>query len=283
MNTKLILVEGIPGSGKTTTAQFIRNWCNQQGIVSRLYLEGDWNHPADFESVACLDQPQYAALLTRYPAHQAFLEQHVVVNGLDYFFSYRKLQHEYGQHLPDALFTELAGYEVYELALEKYKRLILKRWTNFVAQTSPTNEVYIFECCFFQNLLTMLIGRHNDDIPAAKAYVAHLAALIAPLQPALIYLHPGAVQATLERVAETRPQTWKDFLIAYFTGQGYGMAHGWPGFEGVIKFYELRQAIELELFEQLPWHKLLINNAHGDWPQHYQTICHFLAGGGGGN
>ena len=68
IDTKLILIEGIPGSGKTSAARFICNWLESHGRRPRLFLEGDWQHPADFESVACLDDAEYARLRAQFPA-----------------------------------------------------------------------------------------------------------------------------------------------------------------------------------------------------------------------
>ena len=53
MTTKLILVEGLPGSGKTTTAVFVADWLKEHGMETAVFLEGSLDHPADFESVAC--------------------------------------------------------------------------------------------------------------------------------------------------------------------------------------------------------------------------------------
>src|SRR5512146_715020 len=111
--TKLVIVEGIPGAGKTTTARFIRDWLAAQGFQPRLYLEGDLDHPADFESVACLDQAEYGRLVDKYPAQKAFLEQHRRVLRGEVFFGYRKLQNEFGERLPAGLLADLAGYEIY--------------------------------------------------------------------------------------------------------------------------------------------------------------------------
>jgi hypothetical protein len=277
MRTKLVIVEGIPGSGKTTTAQFVRDWYDQQGAIPHLYLEGDLNHPADYESVACLDQNEYTGLIARHGEQKALLEHSVDVKGHDSFFSYRKLKNEYGDQVPEALLTELARYDVYELPLEKYTRLIMDRWAEFLSRSVGQDEVYIFECCFLQNPLTTLIGRHNSDISAAQATIAQLARLIERFYPVLIYLKPGNVRETLSRVAQTRPQTWVDFLIFYFTRQGYGQAHGLQGFDGVVQFYEMRQAIELDISTRLAWPKLLIDNPDGNWPQHYEQIAGFLA------
>jgi hypothetical protein len=50
LTTKLILVEGFPGAGKSTTAQHIGTVLQKRGIAHRCYLEGDEPHP-----IACLD------------------------------------------------------------------------------------------------------------------------------------------------------------------------------------------------------------------------------------
>ena len=50
INTKLILIEGFPGAGKSTTTLHIGTALQEQGIACRWYLEDDDPHP-----IACLD------------------------------------------------------------------------------------------------------------------------------------------------------------------------------------------------------------------------------------
>lgn len=45
-NFKLVLVEGIPGSGKSTTAQYISRCLEQNGIPSQWFCEENLKHPA---------------------------------------------------------------------------------------------------------------------------------------------------------------------------------------------------------------------------------------------
>jgi thymidylate kinase len=45
IDTKLILVDGIPGAGKSTTAQFIARQLEKNGIKTKIYNETDNNHP----------------------------------------------------------------------------------------------------------------------------------------------------------------------------------------------------------------------------------------------
>jgi hypothetical protein len=45
LNTKLILIEGLPGSGKSTTAQFISHCLTKSGIDNRWWYEEEKGHP----------------------------------------------------------------------------------------------------------------------------------------------------------------------------------------------------------------------------------------------
>jgi hypothetical protein len=274
MNTKLILVEGIPGSGKTTAAQAIQAWLAQRELPAKLYLEGNWDHPADFESVACLDEAQFAALLARFPAYQDVLDLWTVGKGDQRFFSYRKIEQEAGNRVPVELIQALAHYEIYELPLEKHLRLLAERWQEFAGQAAVGQEIFVFECCFLQNPLTMLLGRNDAPPGSAQEHILKLAEIIHPLNPVLIYLNPGDVRETLCRVAQSRPPEWLDFVIGYHTQQGHGKAQGWQGFDGLVHFYEMRHKIELELLWCLPWPSCQV--LHTEWDQDWRKISAFL-------
>ena len=58
MNSRLILVEGIPGAGKTTTARKIKEKLIDEGKEAILYEEG-MSHPADMAWNACLKEDEY--------------------------------------------------------------------------------------------------------------------------------------------------------------------------------------------------------------------------------
>lgn len=274
--TKLILVEGLPGSGKTTTAVFIANWLQERGVDTAVFLEGDLNHPADFESVACLDEQTYTDLLTRFPGEVDLLQSQVIQDGEDTFFRYRALQQSY-PHLPESLINTLAQHEIYEQPVPTFQRLLRRRWHRFAATAVTGDTTFIFECCFLQNPLTMLLGRHDEPVQVAEAFVLELAEVVRGLRPCLIYLNPGDVRAILSKIAGERPSAWLDFVIAYHTQQGHGRAMGWQGFDGLVQFYEMRQAIELGLLPRLPFPHLLL--PYTDWAQNQAHIARFLLPG----
>jgi hypothetical protein len=272
--TKLLLVEGLPGSGKTTTAVFMVEWLQRHGVETAVVLEGNLDHPADFESVACLDAAELAVLKAQFPDYLDFLERQVLVDGDDYFFRYRALQQTIPS-LPEALITALAHYEIYELPADKFRRLLLRRWQRFADSAAAGAVTYIFECCFLQNPLTMMLGRHDEPVAAAQAFVLELAASVQALQPRWLYLETSDVRTSLTQIAQSRPQEWLDFVIAYHTQQGHGKTQGWQGFDGLVNFYEMRQAIELDLLPQLPFPSLLV--PHTNWEADQAQIDQFLS------
>jgi len=66
MESKLILVEGIPGSGKTTIAKKISAYFRDMGVNTITYAEGE-AHPADLGWIACIPIERYNYLLAYYP------------------------------------------------------------------------------------------------------------------------------------------------------------------------------------------------------------------------
>jgi len=63
MNARLILVEGLPGFGKSTTAKLIHEILAEENIQAELFLEGNLDHPADYDGVSCFDEKEFDRLL----------------------------------------------------------------------------------------------------------------------------------------------------------------------------------------------------------------------------
>ena len=55
MGSRLILIEGLPGAGKSSTAEHIGKYYLRQGISCEWFLEEDEAHPLDFTGLALKD------------------------------------------------------------------------------------------------------------------------------------------------------------------------------------------------------------------------------------
>jgi hypothetical protein len=140
----LILVEGIPGSGKSTTARKIETLLTSTGAKVRCFNEGDL-HPCDLAWHSCVPVAEYKQLLQTFPEHQEALERFTSVEEDYAYVTYGKLG-----LLPDhPLFIRLKSLEPYngQVSLEEFKRLHFSRWKRF-GEATHDEVTYIFECAY---------------------------------------------------------------------------------------------------------------------------------------
>lgn len=256
MKAKLYLMEGLPGSGKTTTAEALTHLLQKKQINTRLHIEGDLNHPADYESIAYLTLSEWADFQSKY-APLDVLRFTEVFN--DYvLISYRQWQSK--QDVPKTALVFLQARDIYELPFELYQSLIVKKWEAFVAQALTTDTTYVFECCFLQNPLTM--GLIKYDLPEAtlRAYIERLVSIIAPLQPVLVYVDQPDVKQSFRKALKERPTEWANGFVSYYTEQAYGVNRSLSGVEGTIAILQARKALERQLLEMLPFRVEVFGN-----------------------
>jgi hypothetical protein len=275
--TKLILLEGIPGSGKSTAGAYLKTYLENTGLPVRFWQEGDFDNPADFEGVACLNSSQYRNVLARHPEVAGLLEEQLTVQGEDHLIKYRKLQDLHPQQIPSKLIVELSGYDVYDgLPMQDYCRLVLRRWKEFQISAAQSDDITLLECCLLQNPLTVLLARHNADPQLACEQVQKISCILEPLIPLVVYLKPRDVRAALLHAREQRPREWTDFVTWYLTGQAYGKAYHLHGYEGVIHFYEMRQKLEVDLLRDLSIRSRVFEHTGAEWDHCYEEIMAFV-------
>ena len=278
MQSKLILFEGIPGSGKSTAAVTLQNFFERDNFPSLFWREGDFDHPADFEGIARLSKSKFEDLLARYPKLVEIVREHTDTRGNDYLLKYRKLQSLYPERIDQSLMDELSYLDVYDgLPMEEYCRLALDRWQDFCEAAMDSDEITVLECCFLQNPLTVLLARHDADPQFARQHIKKMTEIICELNPLVIYLHPQNVTRTLQHVCAERPKAWADFVTWYLTEQEYGKNHDLKGYKGVIQFYEMRQKMEVEILRSLPIQQQVIEHSGGEWERCNNEMLKFIS------
>jgi len=153
MTTKLILIEGIPGSGKTTYAKKIARWYEERGIIANLYTEGQL-HPADLGWCACISSNIYDEILAKYSSLEEEIARNTVIEGDYAIVAYTMIRTENKD-----FYKEMEGFEVYvgRIDDETFFKLHYDRWKSFGKRMADKDELNIFECAFLQNHVNELL------------------------------------------------------------------------------------------------------------------------------
>jgi hypothetical protein len=270
---QLIMVEGLPGSGKSTTADFLRGWLTERGHDVAFYPEGRTDHPVDFEQVAVLSTEDFIGLVGAFPAQGDDLMRSVERAG-DFWLV------RYGQRRgwPCELRARLAEHDAYDGTIGPvvHRQVLAQSWDSFGDKAAHDDHVYLFECALIQNPLCALMARFDQPVETIESHLRQLAASVAQLNPALVYLDPGEPRAALERVAAERPAEWLESVIAYHCDQGHGLANGLTGFDGYVEFMRRRREVELEILPRLGVPTLTVEVGADDWAAHRARITAFL-------
>ncbi|WP_336780861.1 adenylyl-sulfate kinase [Paenibacillus illinoisensis] len=263
MARQLILVEGLPGSGKSTIAKMISDILIQRGLQIQLFQEGDLNHPADYEGVAFFSEDEFGDLLDAHHSCRDILESRAIVYRNGYLIPYRKIKEELGESFPDHTVQEIFSRDIYELSFEQNKDLITSKWRSFTESVLAANDdtVIIFECCFIQNPLTMGLVKCNQSREDNVNYVLELERKVQALNPLLIYIDQKDIAYTFDKAVKERPKEWSDGFIRYYTNQGWGASRGYHGVPGTVKVLQARKELETEIYQILKMDKYWLDNS----------------------
>lgn len=264
MRPKLVLIEGLPGSGKSTTAELVHEILMEMNLRSQLLAEGNLDHPADYDGVASFSKEEWDELLSSFEHISQLIDDRMIRQGSNCLLAYRKLQNEVGSILPDDFLQACAAKDVYELPLAQNRQLIVERWKQFTEHAAQGSDAYVFECCFIQNPVTIGMIKYDADQEDVISYVLELASVVEKLNPLLIYVDQNDLGLSFRKAVDERPQEWSHGFVDYYTNQGYGKRQGYEGLEGTIQVLKARSELEQNIFNRLPIAKIKVNNSSFD-------------------
>ncbi|MBR6089748.1 MAG: hypothetical protein IKP86_07430 [Anaerolineaceae bacterium] len=185
---RLILLEGLPGTGKTTNSYRLYEQLVRNGRDVRWLHEVSQPHPTLFFSEACLTKEEYRLFIEKYPEAAEMLssiaEIRAATVGIDYLTAARRLS---GQEKA-AWYQELLQYDVMGFPLERYEPIAYEKWEAFANAALQNDTIYILDSSIFQyQIFTYLLN--GADYSRLAGFVQSIMNMLMPLDPALIYLY----------------------------------------------------------------------------------------------
>jgi hypothetical protein len=250
---KIIFIEGLPGSGKTTYAKKLYQTYQNHGKKVHLYSEGD-QHPIDLAWIAIFNQRQYEDLINQFPTLKEQIESHVVKEANLYYLAYTKIKIDASTK---NFFDVCESYEIYQRNdLSEFLNIHLKRYRNFIDMHKDEDDIYIFECILIQNHINELLLKHGYKSEQIYQYFMALMEPINEVAYEILYIQQMDVQKILKRITEERRTTdktlyrdWIDLVIEYLSNTPYGSDY--KDFSGCLSYFKMRLNEEVKLLEKM--------------------------------
>lgn len=258
MKNKLIIVEGLPSTGKSTTAKYIATELNL-----KFFDESDDNHPADYIFSAYITKNQLNKFTTK--------EQNLIIS--------KSLKKDDGYIVPlkefkDDLFEKLVQYKIYDyLPWNIEKKLFIDKWTEFKNNISDN---YVLNCTLLQNSMCETMIRFDFNLQQSYEYIKEIYEIIKPLNPIIIYLKITNIKESINRVLPNRGSEWLNAVVNYHCTGKYGKRNKLKGFDGYIKALEERQNREIYILEKLGINHIIVEDPNANWDETYKKINNYL-------
>lgn len=269
MNSRLILVEGIPGAGKTTTARKIKEKLIDEGKEAILYEEG-MSHPADMAWNACLKEDEYNDFIKKcsemWEGSKKSISKEELISRIqrqtriednNVILAYTKI--DFPEDCYWSLIGDVASKEICDgrKSLDEFRDIHLRRWSKFAEQALLNDNIYIFECAFLQNHIFELLGVYEKSDEEIYLYLKILLETVKSLSPSIVYIEPSSVEDIIIQAANeskspegSRPD-WIDEVANWVSNVNFGKSHNLKGIEGVFYFCKERLRIDKLMIEKL--------------------------------
>ncbi len=229
-----LIIEGLPGSGKSTFLQRLRQQVEGYTIV----YEGDLS-PVDLKWCAYMTELEYKRVRKCYRQLADAFERYSIKEKDHYIVAYTRIITDIpGFH------KEMEAYELYDgqCSFDVFKKIICERFEAF------NGKNHVFEGSFFHHTLDTLFLYYALSEDRIRLFYDELYAIIENKGMQILYLMTSQVEERVRRISEERVDVndialWEPLMLRYLAESPYGKKHCLTTHNDLIEYLEQREAI----------------------------------------
>jgi hypothetical protein len=273
-NTRLIMLEGLPGTGKSTKSFFLSMQLEREGKPVKWIHEVARPHPVLFFSEASLTYEEYNSILKVHPQAELTLNRVAVFRKSTVGIDLLELEWNYLSDIGMNAFQALQKYDVWTFPRHKYADVALGKWIYFVEKVLEKTEIYILDSSIFQYQIFSFMLK-NAPYDELKQFIQKLIIIIKPLNPNLIYLYRDNAEDTINFLEKLRGTQFMESIWERDKNEPYYNDKP-TGAEGHKHFLLDYAAIAKQLFDVADCRKKSIEITNQDWETYENEILSFL-------
>jgi hypothetical protein len=273
VQSKLIFMEGLPSTGKSTNSGILLSQLIRNGKNARWIHEVARPHPTQFFYEACLEEYDYRRLLENYPSSETLLNQLYTKRKNTIVFDLLELEWNYSHLLDSEVMEEIKRYDVWNFSIEQYIEVSLGKWQHFVEAQLQKDEIIILDSSLFQfQIYTLILA--NATFSELETFINQIYKIVAPLNPSLVYLYRENTEETIDYLIRDRGISFLERIWERDKEQHYYQNRP-AGSEGYKMFLRDYAKYAKLLFDSSPLLKLAIEISHGNWSEYENKLLKF--------
>lgn len=252
MKSKIIFIEGLPNSGKSTSLQLVNEILLSKGIKTKPMYETDLDNFLDNHGNAYLNIEEYNKIKDSYPQIDEFAEDFHKGKLISYYKN--------KDDIDNKILDQLYKFDFYNLPLDIHYELVDEMWKLFLEEVNNANCVYIVECALLQNPMHVSLIRDNVSSNSFKKRVDALCERLIDYDCMLLYIDPQNIEELMKNRSK-RSKGWQNAnLLEYTTGNSFGRERSFNNDCGLKEAYSELYRIQKELLEKLSIKVLCVTN-----------------------
>ena len=274
-DTKLIMLEGMPSTGKTTNARFINIQLERNNINAKWIHEVAMPHPVLFFDEVGFTHDEYERFIKAYPKAADILNKIAVFKKSTVGIHLPEIEWHYMDIIGDEVYQALLEFDVWKFPLDVYKKFALEKWTHFVEKALKNrDEVYIIDSAIFQFQIFIFLFK-NRPYEELQNFIDRIIEIIQPLNPCLIYLYRDNAEATIDYLEKDRGSAYLEYLWNRDKAQPYYQDKP-EGAESFKQFLRDYSGMANLLFESFPANKISLEISDDNWTYREDKMLSFL-------